>query len=157
MVVTDGFTGNVVLKTLEGGLRSIVGALLEIFAQPEHAAPAEALLPALTPLYRTLDPDTYGGAILLGVDGVCIISHGSTGATAMFNAINVAREMVDHEMVAELRDVLATPARVAPEASFQSRSMRRSGAPGRHTSICRRSPASVSLVSATSSRSARNS
>ncbi len=110
VVVTDGFTGNVVLKTLEGGLRSIVGALLEIFAQPEHAAPAEALLPALTPLYRTLDPDTYGGAILLGVDGVCIISHGSTGATAMFNAINVAREMVDHEMVSELRDVLATPA-----------------------------------------------
>ena len=104
------FIGNVVLKTLEGGLRSIVGALLEIFARPEHAAPAEALLPALTPLYRTLDPDTYGGAILLGVDGVCIISHGSTGATAMFNAINVAREMVDHEMVSELRDVLSTPA-----------------------------------------------
>ena len=110
VVVTDGFTGNVVLKTLEGGLRSIVGALLQIFAQPEHIAPAEALLPALTPLYRTLDPDTYGGAILLGVDGVCIISHGSTGASAMFNAINVAREMVDHEMVAELRDVLATAA-----------------------------------------------
>ncbi len=110
VVVTDGFTGNVVLKTLEGGLRSIVGALLQIFAQPEHIAPAEALLPALAPLYRTLDPDTYGGAILLGVNGVCIISHGSTGASAMFNAINVAREMVDHEMVTELRDVLATAA-----------------------------------------------
>ena len=43
-------------------------------------------MPALLPLYATLDPDTYGGAMLLGVDGVCIISHGSTGATAMVNA-----------------------------------------------------------------------
>ena len=106
VVVTDGFTGNVVLKTLEGGLKTVVGALLEIFAQPEHAAPAAALLPALTPLYRTLDPDTYGGAILLGVDGVCIISHGSTGAAAMFNAIQVAKEMVDHEMVDELSSAI---------------------------------------------------
>ncbi|MGI9028800.1 MAG: phosphate acyltransferase PlsX [Ilumatobacteraceae bacterium] len=106
VVVTDGFTGNVVLKTLEGGLKTVVGALLEIFAQPEHAAPAAALLPALTPLYRTLDPDTYGGAILLGVDGVCIISHGSTGAAAMFNAIQVAKEMVDHQMVDELSSAI---------------------------------------------------
>ena len=43
-------------------------------------------MPALLPLYATLDPDTYGGAVLLGVDGVCVISHGSTGATAMLNA-----------------------------------------------------------------------
>ena len=44
-------------------------------------------MPALLPLYAALDPDTYGGAVLLGVDGVCIISHGSSGATAMVNAI----------------------------------------------------------------------
>ena len=42
----------------------------------EHA---DALMPALLPLYATLDPDTYGGAVLLGVDGVCVISHGSIG------------------------------------------------------------------------------
>ena len=58
---------------------------------------------SLQPLYRTLDPDTYGGAILLGVDGVCIISHGSAGSTAIFNAVNVAKEMVEHEMVEEIR------------------------------------------------------
>jgi glycerol-3-phosphate acyltransferase PlsX len=107
VIVTDGFTGNVVLKTLEGGVASILDTLRGILGEA-----GEASFPELTPLYRTLDPDTYGGAILLGVDGVCVISHGSTGATAMFNAINVAREMVEHEMVPELRDMVrhAVPA-----------------------------------------------
>ena len=80
VVVTDGFTGNVVLKTLEGSLKTVVKALFSAFGQPEYADAANALMPALLPLYETLDPDTYGGAILLGVDGVCIISHGSSSA-----------------------------------------------------------------------------
>jgi glycerol-3-phosphate acyltransferase PlsX len=104
VVVTDGFTGNVVLKTLEGGVKAIVKALLGAFAaKPEYKAPADALLPALVPLYDTLDPDTYGGAMLLGVDGVCIISHGSSGARAVVNAIRVGREMVDADLVGRLR------------------------------------------------------
>jgi glycerol-3-phosphate acyltransferase PlsX len=104
VVVTDGFTGNVVLKTLEGGVKAIVKALLGAFASaPAYKEPADALLPALLPLYETLDPDTYGGAMLLGVDGVCIISHGSSGARAMVNAIRVGREMVDANLVSELR------------------------------------------------------
>ena len=60
-------------------------------------------MPALLPLYESLDPDTYGGAILLGVDGVCTISHGSTGAKAMANGIRVAKEMVEHGIVEEIR------------------------------------------------------
>jgi glycerol-3-phosphate acyltransferase PlsX len=104
VVVTDGFTGNVVLKTLEGGVKAIVKALLDAFsAQPQYKEPADALLPALVPLYETLDPDTYGGAMLLGVDGVCIISHGSSGARAIVNAIRVGREMVDADVVGQLR------------------------------------------------------
>jgi glycerol-3-phosphate acyltransferase PlsX len=104
VVVTDGFTGNVVLKTLEGGVKAIVKALLAAFAaQPEYKEPADALLPALLPLYDTLDPDTYGGAMLLGVDGVCIISHGSSGARAIVNAIKVGREMVDADLVGRVR------------------------------------------------------
>jgi glycerol-3-phosphate acyltransferase PlsX len=63
-------------------------------------------MPALLPLYETLDPDTYGGAILLGVDGVCIISHGSSGATAIRNAIGVAAEMVNAGMVDEIKSVV---------------------------------------------------
>jgi phosphate acyltransferase len=104
VVVTDGFTGNVVLKTLEGGMKAVVKALFAAFASEEHYKPhAEALLPALLPLYESLDPDTYGGAILLGVDGVCTISHGSTGAKAMANGIRVAKEMVEHGIVEEIR------------------------------------------------------
>jgi phosphate acyltransferase len=104
VVVTDGFTGNVVLKTLEGGVKAVVKALLAAFsADAETKAHADALLPALLPLYETLDPDTYGGAILLGVDGVCTISHGSAGAKALANGIRVAKEMVDHRIVDEIR------------------------------------------------------
>ena len=55
----------------------------------------------------TLDPDTYGGAVLLGVDGVCIISHGSSGETAIVYAIGVAHEMVTHGMVDEIAAVTA--------------------------------------------------
>ena len=61
-------------------------------------------MPALVPLYTTLDPDTYGGAVLLGVDGVCVISHGSSGATAIVNAIDVAREMVEGGLVHDDQD-----------------------------------------------------
>jgi glycerol-3-phosphate acyltransferase PlsX len=103
VVVTDGFTGNVVLKSLEGGVRMIVKALLEAMTADGYREHADALMPALLPLYTTLDADTYGGAVLLGVDGVCIISHGSSGATAMFNGIKVADEMVRGGLVDELR------------------------------------------------------
>jgi len=105
--VTDGFTGNVVLKTLEGGMKTVVAALLESFAAPEYEDHAAALMPALLPLYTSLDPDTYGGAILLGVDGVCIITHGSSSAGAMRNAIGVATDMVDSDMVAEITAAIA--------------------------------------------------
>jgi phosphate acyltransferase len=108
VVVTDGFTGNVVLKTLEGGMKTVVKAILDAFASsPENEPHAAALMPSLLPLYTTLDPDTYGGAILLGVDGVCIISHGSSSATAIVNGIKVAHEMVEAGMVDEIRAAVA--------------------------------------------------
>jgi glycerol-3-phosphate acyltransferase PlsX len=107
VVVTDGFTGNVVLKTLEGGLKTVINSLVGVLGDPAHHEHAEALLPALAPLYETLDPDTYGGAVLLGVDGVCVISHGSTKARAMHNAIRVAKEMVAAGLVAEMRAAIA--------------------------------------------------
>ncbi|MET0143410.1 MAG: phosphate acyltransferase PlsX [Ilumatobacteraceae bacterium] len=107
VAVTDGFTGNVVLKALEGGVRMIVKALFEAMAAPGYEEHAQALMPAFLPLYQSLDPDTYGGAVLLGVDGVCVISHGSSGATAIVNAIAVAREMVEGGMVEEIRQAVA--------------------------------------------------
>ena len=106
VVVTDGFTGNVVLKTLEGTMRGVVKALFTAIGAPEYKEHAEALMPALLGLYAQFDPDTYGGAILLGVDGVCIISHGSSGARAILNGIKVAKEMVEVDMVGRIRQAL---------------------------------------------------
>lgn len=108
VVVTDGFTGNVTLKTLEGTLKTVIASLFEAFAQPEYKEAAKALLPALMPMYATYDPDEVGGAILLGVDGVCIISHGSSSAKAMLNGIKVAADMVKCDMVGALRQAIST-------------------------------------------------
>ncbi|MGH2475495.1 MAG: phosphate acyltransferase PlsX, partial [Candidatus Limnocylindrales bacterium] len=105
VVVTDGFTGNVALKTLEGGLRTLVAAVLEGLSTTDVA---DAALAALLPLYSTLDPDQTGGAMLLGVDGVCIISHGSSSATAIVNATRVAGEMVEAGVVDRLRSAVAS-------------------------------------------------
>ena len=104
VVVTDGFTGNVVLKTLEGAIGVVKTALYGIFSStPEAIEAAQALYPLLRPLVKELDPDTYGGALLLGVDGVCIISHGSSSADAVFSAVRVARDMVEGGLVDRLR------------------------------------------------------
>ena len=65
------------------------------------------LVEALEDLYERLEPESFGGAMLLGVDGVCIISHGSSSAKAVFNAIKMAREMVVEEVVEELRAAVA--------------------------------------------------
>src|SRR5262249_29678984 len=103
VVVTDGFTGNVALKTLEGALRFIVGAVLgSMTSTPEATEAAKVLLPALAPLADELEPDSHGGAALLGVKGVCIISHGSSSARAMVNAIRVARDLVEADIVGRL-------------------------------------------------------
>ena len=105
VVVTDGFTGNVALKTLEGGLRSLVTAVIDGLSATDVA---DTALGALMPLYGTLDPDQTGGAMLLGVNGVCIISHGSSSATAVVNATRVAAEMVEAGVVERLRSAVAS-------------------------------------------------
>ncbi len=108
VVVTDGFTGNVALKSLEGGMKALVNRLLEAFGATEEArAAADVLMPELLPLYASLDPENTGGAMLLGVDGVCIISHGSSGETAVVNAVRVARDMVEGDVVGSLTAAIA--------------------------------------------------
>jgi glycerol-3-phosphate acyltransferase PlsX len=104
VVVTDGFTGNVTLKTLEGAMRSLVDALFATFESSDDAREGAAkLLPALSPLYASLDPENTGGAMLLGVDGVCIISHGSSSSRAIVNALRVASELVAGSVTDHLR------------------------------------------------------
>jgi glycerol-3-phosphate acyltransferase PlsX len=102
VVVTDGFTGNVTLKALEGSLRFLFDTLLGVFGTDDDTRSAAAvLLPHLLPLAAEFEPENTGGAMLLGTDGVCVISHGSSNATAMLNAVLVAhdcaaRGLVDH-------------------------------------------------------------
>jgi phosphate acyltransferase len=94
VVVTDGFTGNVALKTMEGTLRFLLANLFQVFGtNDETRAALDVLMPYLAPLAESLDPESAGGAMLLGLEGVCIISHGSSSATAMMNAISVGHDL----------------------------------------------------------------
>lgn len=108
VVVTDGFTGNVALKALEGSLRFLVSALLRVFGTDEETkAASETLMPHLLPLLTEFDPDRTGGAMLLGVDGVCVISHGSSSATAIDNAVRIAHELAQGGLVKDLAQAIA--------------------------------------------------
>ncbi|HEV3367327.1 MAG TPA: phosphate acyltransferase PlsX [Acidimicrobiales bacterium] len=111
VIVTDGFTGNVALKTLEGSIRFLISALTGILGLPELKEAADALFPHLLPLAAPLDPENTGGAMLLGVNGVCVISHGSSSSVAIVNAITVAHD----EALAGLVEAVA--ASVTPMAS----------------------------------------
>lgn len=104
VVVTDGFTGNVVLKTLEGSVGFLVRTLLGVMTSTEDARNAmEVIMPLLLPLRAELNPDSYGGAMLLGVEGVCVISHGASSSEAIFNAVRLAHDMAAVGVVDRLR------------------------------------------------------
>jgi glycerol-3-phosphate acyltransferase PlsX len=108
VIVTDGFTGNVLLKAIEGSMRFAMRAVLAAFdTDAGTRAAGEVLLPALMPLVAELDPETYGGAVLLGTRGVCIISHGSSTARAVVNAVRVASQAVDADLVSLLAGAVA--------------------------------------------------
>ncbi len=109
VVVTDGFTGNVTLKALEGSLRFLLEVLFGVFATDEEtSAASKVLLPYLLPIAAEFDPENTGGAMLLGVDGVCVISHGSSSPVAVANAVRIAHDLAERG----LGDALA--AAVAP-------------------------------------------
>jgi glycerol-3-phosphate acyltransferase PlsX len=104
VVVTDGFTGNVALKTLEGALKYIFGAVLGVINTNDATkAAGDVLFEHLLPIAGELTPDKQGGAMLLGLEGICIISHGSSNATAIMNALRVASEMDKAGVVEKLR------------------------------------------------------
>jgi len=104
VVVTDGFTGNVALKTLEGSLKFIFATVLSAVATNDATkAAGDVLFEYLLPLAAELTPENQGGAMLLGVDGICVISHGSSNATAIKNALRVASEMDAANVVEKLR------------------------------------------------------
>jgi glycerol-3-phosphate acyltransferase PlsX len=103
VIVTDGFTGNVALKTLEGGLKYVFSAVLDAIGTNEATkAAGDVLFEHLWPVASQLTPESQGGAMLLGVQGICIISHGSSNATAIMNALRVAAEVNEGDVVAKL-------------------------------------------------------
>jgi glycerol-3-phosphate acyltransferase PlsX len=108
VIVTDGFTGNVTLKTLEGAVLGLAGLVFGVVDEPgaPWAAAADALKLRLLEAAAPLLPDNTGGALLLGVEGVCIISHGSSSATAIVNAVRVARDCVQADVVSRLREAV---------------------------------------------------
>ncbi len=104
VVVTDGFTGNVALKTLEGSLKFFMKTLFNVMqTNDESKSASDILLKYLLPVASELDPDATGGAMLLGVQGICIISHGSSSAKAIVSALKVADELSKHNIVDQLR------------------------------------------------------
>jgi phosphate acyltransferase len=109
VVVCDGFTGNVVLKALEGTIRSVLNAFREETTSSRRGKVGGLLIrPAARGLRERLDPDTYGGAYLLGLRGLAVIAHGSSGRTAVANAIRLAARGVEHDVVGRLQERLET-------------------------------------------------
>jgi phosphate acyltransferase len=109
VIITDGFTGNVALKTLEGAVMGLAGLVFGVVDEPGSpwADAADALKLRLLEAAAPLLPDNTGGAMLLGLEGVCVISHGSSSATAIVNAVRVARDSVQADVVAKLRESVA--------------------------------------------------
>ncbi|MEI6165567.1 MAG: phosphate acyltransferase PlsX [bacterium] len=99
VVVCDGFVGNVVLKTSESVAHAIGSWLKKEFkANPIRILGALLLRGALKTIKRRMDPEMFGGAPLLGVNGICIITHGSSSRTAIYHAVRVACESVGHHV-----------------------------------------------------------
>src|SRR5271166_743001 len=109
IVVTDGFTGNVALKTMEGFAAFLLGHLREMFTSSWRGKMAYLMIrKALSAMREGLDPHEYGGAPLLGVNGVAIIAHGSSNARAIRNAIRAAsNEALVHQVNTEIIEILA--------------------------------------------------
>jgi phosphate acyltransferase len=108
VVVCDGFTGNVALKILEGTVRTMVEGIRDEAESTVRGKLGGFLLrPGLRGLRARLDPDTYGGAYLLGLNGLVVIAHGRSSSRAIANAVRLAARGVEHRLVERLGERLA--------------------------------------------------
>src|SRR3954447_16998000 len=113
VVVADGFTGNVALKLMEGTIKELLDALREeITATTTGKLGGLLIRPAARRLRTRLDPDTYGGAYLLGLRGLAVIAHGNSSRVAIANAIRLAARGVEHRVVERLAERLPERVRV---------------------------------------------
>jgi glycerol-3-phosphate acyltransferase PlsX len=108
VIVTDGFSGNVALKTVEGAIRGTARLVFDtLMSTPELQQASEIVTPALLEAADQLDPDSEGGCVLLGVDGVCVIAHGSSNARAMRNSVRKAKDCVETKVVERMKGAIA--------------------------------------------------
>ncbi len=108
VIVTDGFTGNVALKTGEGALKLVGDLLKQIFRSSLMAKLAYLMVrPGMDRMKLWLDPRRYNGAVMLGLNGVVVKSHGGTDAEGFAHAVDVAMDMVVHRFNDKIRDGLA--------------------------------------------------
>ena len=107
VIVTDGFTGNVALKTIEGAIRGTAALVVGVLEQPEVKDAAAEITPPLLEAAKAVDPDYVGGAALLGVNGVCVVGHGSSSARAITWAIRQAMDCVDAHVVERTKGAIA--------------------------------------------------
>jgi glycerol-3-phosphate acyltransferase PlsX len=113
VVVTDGFTGNVFLKTSEAVAQRLVEALRdEIQSNPITTLGGVLARPAFRRVRRLLDPGEYGAAPLLGMNGLVFVAHGRSDARALVNAVGAARRAVEGCMLDQLRSEIGS--RLAP-------------------------------------------
>jgi phosphate acyltransferase len=107
VVVADGFTGNIVLKLLEGTITNVLDAFrTEITGTATGKVGGLLIRPAARRLRDRLDPDTYGGAYLLGLRGLAVIAHGNSGRRAIANAIRLAARGVENDVVGRVAQSL---------------------------------------------------
>jgi glycerol-3-phosphate acyltransferase PlsX len=106
VILTDGFTGNVALKTIEGAMLALAGLVFSVLDEPEWGEVGQRLKLRMFEAAADLLPDNTGGALLLGVKGVCVISHGSSSAAAIVNATRVARDSVQADVVGQLTNAI---------------------------------------------------
>lgn len=103
VTVTDGFTGNVALKSIEGVMKMFGASLKTEFKRTFRSKLGYVLAePAFKASYKIVDPEEVGGALLLGVQGVCVISHGGSRARGIKNAVRVAKEAVLAEVPSKI-------------------------------------------------------
>jgi glycerol-3-phosphate acyltransferase PlsX len=104
VIVCDGFIGNILLKFAEAVGEVMLQILREELPQGLRGQVGTAFLkPNLRRIKQRIDHAEHGGALLFGVDGVCIISHGSSQAPSIFNAIRLAKEAIDHQVIERIQ------------------------------------------------------
>lgn len=98
VIVCDGYTGNVLLKAAEGTAKLVMGFIMDAVSPPEYAEALQTLAPAVAELREKLNPERAGGAHLLGVNGVVVVTHGSSTRLSISTAVRTAAEAVDADV-----------------------------------------------------------